>query len=62
MRVVISPAKKMITETDSFPIDGLPLFLERTERLSSILQAMSPRELQALWKCNDAITMKPLPS
>ena len=56
MRVVISPAKKMITETDSFPIDGQPQFLEQTERLSSILQAMSPQELQALWKCNDAIT------
>lgn len=56
MRIIIAPAKKMAVDTDSFPVDGLPQFLERTERLKAILQRMSPKELQALWKCNDAIT------
>ena len=55
MRVIIAPAKKMNTDLDSFPPEALPQFLDRTERLMSALQAMSPRELQALWKCNEAI-------
>lgn len=56
MRIIIAPAKKMIVDTDSFAVDGLPPFLERTERLKAVLQSMSPKELQTLWKCNDAIT------
>lgn len=55
MRIIIAPAKKMIVDTDSFAVDGLPQFLERTERLKTVLQGMSPKDLQALWKCNDAI-------
>ncbi len=45
----------MVVDTDSFNLDGLPVFLERTERLKAVLQEMSPAELQALWKCSDAI-------
>lgn len=55
MRIIIAPAKKMVTDTDSFAVDSLPQFLEQTERLKAALQAMSPKELQGLWKCNDAI-------
>jgi cytoplasmic iron level regulating protein YaaA (DUF328/UPF0246 family) len=55
MRIIIAPAKKMVVDTDSFAVDGLPVFLEQTERLKAALQRMSPSELQALWKCNDAI-------
>ena len=55
MRIIISPAKKMVVDTDSFPVDGLPIFLEKTEQLKAVLQEMPPAELQALWKCNDAI-------
>ena len=55
MRIIIAPAKKMVTDTDSFAVDGLPQFLEQTERLNAVLQGMSPKELQALWRCNDSI-------
>ena len=55
MRIIIAPAKKMIVDTDSFSAGSLPQFLERAERLKAVLQAMSPVELQALWKCGDAI-------
>jgi len=55
MRIIIAPAKKMKVDVDSFPIEGLPCFLEDAERLKATLQAMSPKELQNLWKCNDAI-------
>ncbi len=55
MRIIIAPAKKMKVDVDNFPIEGLPCFLEDAEQLKAALQAMSPKELQNLWKCNDAI-------
>ena len=55
MKIIISPAKKMREDLDGFAPEGLPVFLPRSERLLEALRAMSPRELQALWKCNDAI-------
>ena len=50
MRMIIAPAKKMIVDTDSFAVDSPPQFLEQAERLKAVLQSMSPKELQALWK------------
>ena len=55
MRIIISPAKKMNTDVDSFPCYNLPRFLPQTEELLSCLRSLSPQELQALWKCNDSI-------
>lgn len=55
MRIIISPAKKMKADTDSFPIETLPQFVERAERLLVALRERSDRELQDLWKCNDKI-------
>ena len=55
MRIIIAPARKMNPELDSLAPESLPRFLDRTERLKAALQAMTPGELQKLWKCNDAI-------
>ena len=55
MRIIISPAKKMRTDTDSFACRGLPVFLDKTEQLCERLQKMSGGELRRLWKCNDQI-------
>ena len=55
MRIIIAPAKKMVVDTDSYAVDDLPQFLEQTKQLKAVLQGMSPKELQTLWKCNDAI-------
>ncbi len=55
MRIIIAPAKKMVVDTDSFAVDGLPQFLEQTEMLKTVLQGMSPKDLQTLWRCNDVI-------
>ena len=55
MRVIIAPAKKMRRDTDSFPVEGLPVFLEEAGRLKRALQGMAPGELQALWKCSGAL-------
>lgn len=55
MRLILSPAKKMNTDTDSLPIGGLPAFLEKTEIILHWLKERTAQELQTLWKCNDKI-------
>ena len=55
MRIIISPAKKMKVDTDSFPYRDLPKFLTNTEEICGQLQSMSYEELKKLWKCNDQI-------
>ena len=55
MRIIISPAKKMNVDTDSFPCQGLPEFLPRAEELCGLLQRKTGEELKKLWKCNDQI-------
>ena len=32
MKIILSPAKKMITDTDSIAPDGLPEFIEKDDR------------------------------
>ena len=55
MRIIISPAKKMRTDTDSLPFRDLPVFLDQTRVLLEALKSMSREELKKLWKCNDQI-------
>lgn len=55
MQIIISPAKKMKIDTDSFVWKDLPAFLDRTEELFTRLKGLSYEELKALWKCSDKI-------
>lgn len=55
MRIIISPAKKMNTDTDSFAVEALPRFISEAERLKEAMEAMSPEGLKALWRCSDSI-------
>lgn len=55
MRLIISPAKKMRTDTDSFPCHALPAFLDQTQQLLDRLRQFSPQQLKTLWKCSDQI-------
>lgn len=55
MRIIISPAKKMVVDRDTFAPEHLPMFLERTQRLLTALQSMSAEELRRLWKCSASI-------
>ena len=54
MRIIISPAKKMV-EDDTLDWKDLPVFLDRTEILLEKLRGMTDTELKKLWKCNDQI-------
>ncbi len=55
MKIILSPAKKMNTDTDTLAHDGLPVFLDQTEEILKWLRARSRDELQNLWECNDKI-------
>ena len=55
MKIILSPAKKMITDTDSIAPDGLPEFIEKTTEIQSWLKSKSKEELKTIWKCNDKI-------
>ncbi len=55
MRIIISPAKKMVVDTDSAECAGLPVFVERAEELRGWLRGLSYAELKKLWACSDAI-------
>lgn len=55
MRVIISPAKKMRVDRDSFPVRDLPALLPKAEALTEQLRSMPYEDLKALWKCNDRI-------
>lgn len=58
MRIIVSPAKKMRTDSDSFLIEALPVFLSDTEKVIGILRQMPDTALQKLWKCNDSIAQE----
>lgn len=55
MKIIISPAKKMVVDTDSLPVQSNPVFLKYTEKIKSFMQALSYGEAKKLWGCNDKI-------
>ncbi len=55
MRIIISPAKQMKTDTDSLAPKGLPVFLEKAEILKSWIRNLSYEKQKKLWNCNDKI-------
>ena len=55
MKIIISPAKKMNTDTDSLPWRDLPKFLPEAKELCGYLREMDYDTLKKLWKCNDQI-------
>lgn len=55
MKIIISPAKKMNTDTDYISSKGLPVFLEKTKKLNKYLKSLSYEELKKLLVCNDEI-------
>lgn len=55
MKIIISPAKKMNVDTDTFPIAGTPLFLDKTRILCDQIKGLSYEQAKALWQCNDKL-------
>ena len=55
MKIIISPAKQMRVDADSFTCKELPAFIDRTEVLMKWIQSLSYEEQKRLWGCNDKI-------
>ena len=55
MKIIISPAKKMNTDTDTFGYRNLPTFLNQAKELMSHMKSLSYSEVKKLWGCNDSI-------
>lgn len=55
MKIIISPAKKMNIDTDTYEICGFPKFLEYTKEIMKWVQSLDRGEMQKLWACNDQI-------
>ena len=55
MRIIISPAKKMVVDTDSFPSTTVPAFVKDAEAIRDWLRGLTYAQLKELWACSDAI-------
>lgn len=55
MKIIISPAKKMNTDTDTMEVMDLPVFLRRTQQLMEWMKSLSFAEAKKLWACNEKI-------
>ena len=55
MKIIISPAKKMRVDNDTFVSLSQPAFLNKTEKIKEALTKMELPALQKLWECNDEI-------
>lgn len=58
MKIIISPAKKMNIDTETFHFQDEPQFLGKTEILMNWLKSLSFEEAKNIWKCNDKIAMQ----
>ncbi|MDO4408271.1 MAG: peroxide stress protein YaaA [Eubacteriales bacterium] len=55
MRIIISPAKQMREDTDSFACASLPPFMDKTKILMEWIRNLSYEDQKKLWACNDQI-------
>ena len=55
MRIIISPAKQMRVDTDTFACREIPVFPEKTKILMKYISGLSYEEQKTLWACNDRI-------
>ena len=55
MKIILSPAKKMIADTDNIAPVELPVYIDKTAEVLNWMKSKSKEELKAILKCNDKI-------
>ena len=55
MKIILSPAKKMIVDTDNLAPVELPVYIDKTAEVLNWMKSKSKEELKAIWKCNEKI-------
>lgn len=58
LKIIISPAKQMLEETDMLPASALPGYLDRTARILEYMKSLTYEEAKTLWACNDKIAQE----
>ena len=55
MKIIISPAKQMKVDTDTFKIKSQPIQLNKAEEIESYLKSLTLDQLRTLWHTNDKL-------
>lgn len=55
IKIIISPAKKMIIDNDTIHHRQMPALLEETDLLLGYLKKLSYEDLKSIWKCSDKL-------
>jgi len=56
MQFIISPAKKMLINSEDFDVSGLPQYIKQTQEILTVLQSLSITEAQQLWRTSAKLT------
>lgn len=52
MKIIIAPAKKIVVDTDSFPVKSQPVYAAAAQTLRRELKQLSLAQVQKLWHCS----------
>ena len=55
MKIILSPAKKMVRADDDFRYESLPVLIREAEILLEKLRSFDYAELKKIWNCSDQI-------
>ena len=55
MKIILSPAKKMVTDSDTLDAPSLPVYIERSEEIVTALKSLDYDSLLSLWGCSPKI-------
>lgn len=55
MKILISPAKTMVVDEDTFCVKQLPMLLEEARRLTACLKELDAESLKKLWGCSEKL-------
>lgn len=55
MKIVVSPAKTMVEDTDSYIGSSIPTYIDYSRMLLDEIRQKSYEELKDIWKCNEKI-------
>lgn len=58
MKIIIAPAKKMITDTDTFNYENLPQYLDKTRLILDKMKELTYIEAKKMWHCSDKLARK----
>ena len=55
MKIIVSPAKTMIENTDSYIGNSIPTYIDYSRMLLDEIRQKSYEEMKEIWKCNEKI-------